>query len=167
MSNVQKNKTLLLLPAISWLFLYIWGLVITNFALVPWDTSISLPMSGTWQSNINYFFDTWPGSHLLSITIVSISICFFLVRNNQNEKDFISLVVEFSFTNFLFICLLLPVLISTGMLFNLWFKPIGSEIMKGYHQTWPYILSSTIMLCLLLFTQWAGIPTRFYNYQKK
>lgn len=161
-SKLQKNKSLLWLPSISWLFLYIWGLVITNFALVPWDTSINLPLFETWQSSLNHFFDTWPGSHIPSITVVSISTCLFLVKvNNQKKDQFVTLIAEFSFTNFLFIFLSLPILLVSTVLRDLWFELINSEISSGYYRTWPHILISAITISLLLFSQWYGISNSF------
>lgn len=162
MITLQKGKSLLWLPVISWGLLYVWIFVVTQFSLVPWDTSINPPPIDTWQGKYNTFFDAWPGSHLPSIIVVSLSVITFLIRlTNQHEDNHIGLIARFSFTNFGFIILSLPAIFFTTFLRDVLIGLAYVEAEVGYYKTWPYILVNTMMIIILLLVQFQNFPKGF------
>ena len=68
----------------TWIIIFLWLTVLTQFIMVPWDTAITQPEIGTWQRTLNDFFATFPGYFVFSgpLLLASISLSINVMKNN-------------------------------------------------------------------------------------
>lgn len=80
----------------SWLVVF-WVLsFLTEFVLVPWDTAVVRPETGTWQRTLNDFFEQPPGSLLVPVLLVTGSVILVIRSRQQRFFHFAALNLIFA-----------------------------------------------------------------------
>jgi len=134
----------------TWYFLFMYVAAMTEGWLVPWDCwpASERPPLGTWARTVNDFFEIPPGSILPGVVVVTISAGIFLSRTSRATKRTL-LPLAFATTNLLLLVVDVFLVAVAHQLPDLWRAP--NDI--GYHQTWPSILVTTILLSALFVVQ--------------
>jgi len=134
----------------TWYLLFMYTAAMTEGWLVPWDCwpASERPLFGTWERTMNDFFEVPPGSILPGIVVVTISTGIFLSRTLRATKRTL-LPLAFATTNLLFLVVDAFLVAVAHQLRDFWRPP--NDI--GYHQTWPAILVTTILLSTLFIVQ--------------
>lgn len=146
--GIFVGGTLLLVG--SWYVLFMLIAAATEAWLVPWDCwpGPERPPLGTWSRAINDFFEVPPGSILPSAVFITVSISIFIFRVvRATERTLLPLAL--AVTNLLFLVLDAFLVGFAYLLPALWRPP--NEV--SYHQTWPAMLVTMILLILLFFVQ--------------
>ena len=154
----------ILLLIFSWVALFFWIDRFVMLSFIPYDDVMpeARPPIGTWQRQLNDFFEKPPGRHLPAWLIVGASIAIFIValgRAPQSPAVSIRLGLSFALSNLL---LIVAMVFSTLILGSLPLELPSLNPMYDYHPgygwTFKFILADTLLLGLWLALQVWGIP---------
>lgn len=137
---------------LTWLLLFAWMGLVTEALLVPWDTAIDRPPKGSWEREVNDFFEGSPGSRLPALLAVAASAGLLLLRIRREGRRG-SLAWTFAGMNLVFVGADLVLGFVAMLVPGLWLPPAHSSPDTGYHRTWPAILVSGALLAALLAAQ--------------
>ncbi len=136
----------------TWFFLWILLAAATEGWLVPWDTVPGRPPLGTIARTINDFFEIAPGAVLPSTFFVLVSLVVFLLRFTRSDNK-VSLLFFFAASNFVFGVLVILLASFSLQLPNLWLSQPRPRFDTGFHQTWPAIVITVILVMFLFALQ--------------
>lgn len=147
-----------------WYIAFWYIAVRTEAMLAPWDQWGNLrPPTGTWQRELNDFFDREPNYYLPGIAIIAVNLVLLLkgmARSVTGEIRY-HLPLAFALTNLAF---LVSSFLSIFILYplpDLWLPQPRPTIDVGYHRTWPALLVTGALLVGLFWWEWRlGSPSR-------
>ena len=152
---------------VTWLFLGLWLAAMTEGWLVPWDSAPGRPPIGISARTINDFFEGTPGAILPCTLFVLASASIFALRLTRSDRR-TQLPLFFAVSNLILVVVATLVAIFAHQLPDLWLSQPRPTPDLGFHQTWPAIVMTSILLTSLLVAQckWrlpAGLerPKRF------
>jgi len=156
-SQIEFRKTVLFFCGIialvgTWFFLWIWLAAATEGWLVPWDTAPGRPPVGTIARTVNDFFEVAPGAILPSTFFVLVSAILFVLRFTRTGNK-VSLLFFFAVSNFIFGVLAILLTSVAHQLPHLWLSQPRPRLDIGFHQTWPAIVITAILIIFLFAVQ--------------
>ncbi|MHB0870779.1 MAG: hypothetical protein ACYC5J_15210 [Chloroflexota bacterium] len=144
----------------SWYFMFFLILLLMHGFLVPWDMQGGLrPPKGTWDRELNDFFNAGVGEYLPSWIVPGIDAILLTVKmvrsRNANHRAWLPLL--FGVTNVAFLLMMTLSVVLFHDVASLWLPGSDSVRDPGYHRTWPVIaITSSLLLVLYL---WQGHAT--------
>jgi hypothetical protein len=145
----------MVLLVVIWVVFFLWGVLMSESLRTQWYL-IDPPLPGTWQMQLNNFFETGIGVYIPALLLLIISQVIFFYRMPRTRGR-LAVPLEFVLTTFLLVVLHL-------LFFNLFdfFTPALRYLAIGIR-----VILTLVMLSCLFWLQWSGLLWRYLKFNLK
>lgn len=121
--------------ALTWVIVFYVLLIATELVLVPWDTAITRPETGTWQRTLNDFFEVAPGSYSVAVVLIAVTMLLaYRALRNDPEAGLRLAALNLVFLLVLVVTFFTAALINNNILFP--YPPVLYDpTYRGFHRS--------------------------------